>query len=200
MCSTFVALLAAAAPAAADVVTLRFDLPEAPLAFFGVEFSADYAVSTNDVPGGFILDSRMHLEFNTEHQDGSFHDAADLLVQFQPPVEGLPFWNVSGADLGWSGTGSFVGDISTSELNLPLLDFPPDSFSLWFVRIVSADENNPLLGGQLLNSYIEVDVDVVPCSPGIALLALGLARQRRSRERPRAFTQRASVAFTPERN
>lgn len=168
-------------PAAADVVTLRFDLPEAPLAFFGLEFSADYLVSTDDVPAGVILDSRMHLEFNTEHAEGSFHDAADLLIQFQPPVEGLPFWSVEGADLGWSGTGSFLGDISTSELNLPLLDFPPNSFSLWFVRILSADQNDPVLGGQLTNSYIEVDVDVVPAGPGLAVLVLGLARSQRRR-------------------
>jgi hypothetical protein len=173
--------LTLAASAAGDVVTLRFDLPEAPLAFFGLEFSADYAVSTDEVPGGVILESRMHLEFNTEHQEGSFHDAADLLIQFQPPVEGLPFWNVDGADLGWSGTGSFAGDITTNELNLPLLDFPPNSFSLWFVRILSVDENNPLLGGQLLNSYIEVDVDVVPAAPAFMTFALGLMRPGRRR-------------------
>ena len=169
--------------AAGVVTTYQFDLTEAPLGFFGLEFSSDFLIESNDIIGGQIVDVRMHLEFNTSNPAGSMADAANLEIQFQPPVEGVPFWNVSGADLGWSGTGSFVGDISTDTLNLPILDLPPDSFSLWFVRIINNNDAAPQLGGQLMNSYIQVDVEVIP-APASAL-ALGLfgfvARSRRRR-------------------
>ena len=168
--------------ASAEIVTHQFELTEAPLGIFGNQFTTDYVVPSNEVIGGEIVDARMHLEFNTENDLGSMDDAADLQIEFQPPVQGLPFWEVSGADLGWSGTGQFTGDISTDELNLPIIDLPPDSLSLWFVRIISLNESDPSLGGQFTNSYIELGIDFIPAPPAFAalgLLALTLHKRRR---------------------
>jgi hypothetical protein len=166
---------------AGTITTHQFDLTETPLGVFGMEFTQDYLVDTDEIIGGQIVDVRIHLEFNSQHALGSMTNAANLEVQFQPPVEGVPFWNVKGSDLGWSGTGPFIGDLSTDTLNLPFLDLPPDAFSLWFVRIINND-NGTLqpLGGQLTNSYIQVDVLAVP-APATALTIglLGLARRRR---------------------
>lgn len=168
--------------ASAGIATYQFDLTEAPLGFFGLEFSSDYIVPSNEIIGGEIVDARIHLEFNTDNPNGSMADAANLEIQFQPPVEGVPFWNVSGADLGWSGTGAFTGDLSTNTLNLPIIDLPPDSFSLWFVRIINNNDAMPLLGGQLSNSYIQVDVNTVPAPAGaLALAPILFARRRRRR-------------------
>jgi len=181
-CAAVAALAAAPHADAGIVTTYQFDLTEAPLGIFGQQHTRDYIVDSNEIIGGEIMDSRMHLEFNTDNPAGSMADAANLEVQFQPPVEGVPFWNVSGADLGWSGTGTFTGDISTDTLNLPILDLPPDSLSLWFVRIINNDDSDPFLGGQLTNSYIQVDVQTVPApASAIGLGALAFSRRRRRR-------------------
>lgn len=169
-------------PAALADTTLHFDLPTAPLGVFGVELSQDYLAPVAGIQDGFITSTRFHLQFNTTAAPNPFQDAADLAFQFQPPAGDLPIFTLTGADLGWSGTGTFTADFQTDSLNLPILDFPPDAvFSLWNLRIYSTNDGSPLLGGKLIGSYIEVDVQAVP-TPSV-LMALAAACVRRSRRR-----------------
>jgi hypothetical protein len=176
-------LLAAAlsAGAAAGVLTEHFDLTEAPLAFFGQQWSTDFLVPTDEVRGTRIVETRVHLEFDTQNAAGNLDNAANIAVQFQAPIMDISrILSVSGFDLGWFGTGQFVGNLSTDFLNDDLLDFPPDSdFTLWFARIINLDDRNPALGGAFTNSYIEVDLVPEPASLGLfALLGLTALRRR----------------------
>lgn len=175
---------ALATPASGDLITLQFDLTEAPLGIFGAQFTADYITPVEEIAGGQIVSTRFHLEYDSTVAPNPLADAGTLAIDFQPPAGDLPIFTLTGADLGWSGTGQFTGDFETDALNLPILDFPPDAeFALWFVRIFNADDASPLLGGQLTNSYIQVDVEVIPAPATLALLMLtpmiGAQRRRR---------------------
>lgn len=181
-----VLVAALAAPASAD--TFRFDITQTGLGIFGVEFSTDYFTFVEEVRDMRITETRVHLEFNTQHQFGNLPDAADIAVQFQAPIVDIArFLTVSGADLGWSGTGAFSGDLSTDFLNDDLLDFseiPDGSFILWFFRIVNLDDESPLLGGAFANSYIEVDLVPEPHAAALMLMGAGaILSRRRSRIR-----------------
>ncbi|HRX86244.1 MAG TPA: PEP-CTERM sorting domain-containing protein, partial [Phycisphaerae bacterium] len=105
---------------------------------------------------------------------GNLPNAKDIAVQFQPPTVNLPVVTFSGGDFGWDGTGVFTGDIETTLLNEPILDFsaePPGALALWFLRIVNLDDANPGLGGAFTNAYIEVDLAPVPEPASLTLLA-----------------------------
>jgi hypothetical protein len=162
--------LGAVSVASGGVTTLRFDLPTNPLGIFGLQFSQDFVVDVAKIRDMGIVETRVHLEFNTVAAAGDIDDAATLQIDFQPPVEGLEelILQVTGADFGWSGQGKFVGDLTTDFLNAPILDFPPDAeLSLWFFRVINNDDADPFLGGQLSNSFIEVDVlPVSSAEPG----------------------------------
>jgi hypothetical protein len=155
--------------------TVHFDLTTAPLGIFGLEFTVDYVTTLAETENRRIVETRLHLEFNTENAAGSLADAADIAIQFQPPTVTVPIETFSGADFGWSGTGSFVGDLSTDVFNEPILDFsdidPPPDFILWFARIINLDDLNPQLGGAFTNSYIEVDMVPIPEPTSMCLLA-----------------------------
>lgn len=176
---------ALAAPAAAD--TVRFDITELGLGIFGVEFSTDYFTFVEEVRDMRITETRVHLEFNTQHSFGNLPDAASIAVQFQAPIMDIArILTVSGADLGWSGTGAFAGDLATDFLNDDLLDFseiPDGSFILWFFRIVNLNDRAPFLGGAFANSFIEVDL--VPEPSAAALLLVGACAGMRRRRRCR---------------
>lgn len=171
------AVLTFASPAAAEIQTLRFDMPEN-LGVFGLVWQTDYFEPRLQ---GTIAGARLVVQFNTNAGVQPFHDAADILFQHQLPTTTVPFWNVRGSELGWSGTGVFMGSIATDAFNgQSLLD--DGDFQLWFGRIVSDNEQQQLLGGRLTNSYWEFDINVVP-APGAALLlgAAGAAWMNRRR-------------------
>jgi len=171
------AILSVATSAPAAVQTMHFDMPE-PVWVFGQEWHNDYFEFALE---GTIVDARLVVTFDTQNAPVAFHDAADILFQFQIPTTELPFWNVSGEDLGWSGTGSFSASISTDAFNGQSLISDGD-FILWFGRIVSRNDALPQLGGALSNSYWEFDVQIVPAphTTAIAAIAFGcLGRRRR---------------------
>ena len=163
----------------AEVRTLRFDMP-VNIGVFGLVWQADYFEPAFE---GTIADARLVVNFNTDTGARPFHDAADILFQHQLPTTTLPFWNVRGSELGWSGTGAFSASLSTSAFNgQPLID--EGDLVLWFGRIVSDNDAEPVLGGRLTNSYWEFDVNVVPApGAGAAVMGafIGLAARRRRR-------------------
>lgn len=179
---------ASSVPAWAEVV--RFDITETSLGFFGQQFAVDYFTPLADVQDMQITNTRLHLEFNTAGVGGNLADAANIAIDFQPPTVNLPILTVSGADLGWQGQGQFIGDFETDFLNEPILDFsvidPPPDFVLWFARIISLDDNNPQLGGQFSNSFIEVELVPIPEPATFAMSSIGLfavaGRRRRRHE------------------
>lgn len=169
--------------ASAGIETVRFDLPGGPIGIYGREWFQDYAEPARI---GTVVGARLHIEFDTSHPFGDFHDAADILVQIQLPTTTVPFWNVQGSDLGWSGLGRFSDDISTDAFNGEELLYDSTvplhgQLVFWFGRIVSANDDQQLLGGEFINSYWEFDLDVVP-APGVPiLLGLGVAACARRR-------------------
>jgi hypothetical protein len=145
------AALAAAAPqlASAQAETHGFDLPTADLAIFGLQISLDYLAP----PVGTIVETRADLQYTS----GGL-DAAQLEFLVQAPTQSVPIWTFTGADLGWSGTGSFQADISTSALD-GIIDLgdPAPGASLFLV-VIRTTTGVPL-NGQLAASSIQVDID-----------------------------------------
>jgi hypothetical protein len=146
---SLLAALVLAAPASAQTFDEHFDLPTANLAIFGLVYTADFLAA----PAGTIEAATLELHYTT----GAL-DAADLRLSLQAPSEGLPFWTVTGADLGWSGSGTFDATVSTDLLDgaIDLGDPAPD-FSLYALTL-SAVGGQPL-SGQLQSSAYTIAVD-----------------------------------------
>lgn len=172
----------AAAPSAlaSGITTVHIDMPTAPLGFFGQQYTQDFLQDMPDEPMQ-LVELRLNVNFNTDASI-PFNDAADILFEIQPPTQSLPFWQVSGEDLAWSGQGAFSGQLSTTAFNEPLIFDPDADFLLWFFRILSANDQNPQLGGQLTDSYWEADLAPIPTPGAAGMIAFaGLASLRRRR-------------------
>jgi hypothetical protein len=73
-----------------------------------------------DLVGGTITNTTLRITFTTGVSDGGVpFDAAGLTLLLTAAVPTAPagFWVVTGADLGWSGQGTFTAAISTPDLN-----------------------------------------------------------------------------------
>jgi hypothetical protein len=176
--------------------TERFDLPEGELGAFGNEIVFDFLFPP--IPTT-IVNTRFHLTFETDTAFGSF-DAADIGLILQPPIDDpvdpgdrvLTLFQ-TGADVGWSGAGTFTFTGETDALDGPVLEAPPGAGALLYgVTLFHADRltdpnNTSPLGGRFVDSYIEVDYLGVPEPATLALVATlsctivicGLAQERR---------------------
>jgi hypothetical protein len=160
------------------VRTERLDLPGGDLGLVGLELVLDYFVPP--VPAR-VVNTRFDLTFETETPAGSF-DAADIGLILQPPIDDplAPDDRVltlfrTGADFGWSGTGTFTFTGQTDALNGPLLPAPPGAGALLYGlvlfhadRLTDPNDLSPL-GGRFVDSFIEVDYVVVPEPTAAAL-------------------------------
>lgn len=174
---------AVAGPSVGDMFTHQIPMAnDVPLGIFGVVWQFDWGV---DYMPLVVREVRLNANFNTESTVRNFHEAADILFQLQLPTTNVPFWDVAGEDLGWSGTGAFSGSLSTNAFDGEVFLPPPIpgeiNISNYFRRIVSRDDNNQLLGGILTDSYWEVDVEVIPTPATLALAPLLLLPSRRRR-------------------
>jgi hypothetical protein len=73
-----------------------------------------------DFVGGTITNTRLVINFTTGTLPGGApFDAAGLTLLIAGNVPDSPagFWLVTGADLGWSGQGTFTADMSTADFN-----------------------------------------------------------------------------------
>jgi hypothetical protein len=151
--------------------TERYDLPDADLSAFGNELVFDYFFPP--LPAE-IVKTRFLLTFETQTPGGSF-DASKIGLILQPPIDDpldpddrvLTLFR-TGADFGWSGTGTFTFSGETDELNGPVLDAPPGTSAMLYGlvmfhadRLTDPDNVAPL-GGRFTGSFIEVDYVVVP--------------------------------------
>jgi hypothetical protein len=148
------ALFAASSALAQQSQTVTFPFPDQPLENYGVE--ALYGWFGDDAVGGQITSSRLYLSFQTAGD----MDAARFHTQFVVPTLGdNSVWELTGADLGWSGQGTFSAMIETSEFNG---EVRAGKYS-W---ILDGGENGRGITGQFLeNSRYEFDVRGVECYP-----------------------------------
>ena len=109
---SMLAILLASRTLAQTSQTVTFPFPDQPLENYGVE--ALYGWFGEDAVGGQITSSRLYLKFETAGD----MDAARFHTQFVVPTLGdNSVWELTGADLGWSGQGLFTAMIQTDEFN-----------------------------------------------------------------------------------
>ena len=188
----FSSLPSRTAHAGAPVETVRFDLPDTPLFVFNLGVLLDFAFPVEPAE---IVKTRFHLVFNTHTSAGSF-PAQDIALRLEPPIPspipgdpGLLSKTFTGADFGWSGsTGTFRFNGETDDLDGVALPAPPGAgFLLYAIEIFNArritDPGDPTpIGGQFVNSYVEVDYVLIPepsAMAGLALPTIVLARRSR---------------------
>jgi|GEM_PF-3181533 len=175
------------AGAAAQTQTIRYDFTTTPLAVFNFEFTADYLFP---IEATEVTATRLHIEFQTNTFAGEY-DAANMGLYFQAPVQdpshptGLATVPVLGSDLGFSGNGVFTADVDLPALNgmvIPAL--PGDTAFLYGItyfhgpHLTNPDDFTPM-GGQHLNSYLEVDYIPAPATAAVPLVAFAALRRRR---------------------
>jgi hypothetical protein len=113
------ALATACTAAAADVYTVDF-FPELPQTHGLQQLLFVPGFVDPNFEGGTITNTRLVISFTTGTLDsGQPFNAADLTFLLAGNVPDSPagFWLVTGADLGWSGQGTFNADISTADFN-----------------------------------------------------------------------------------
>lgn len=174
--------------------TLRYDLVESPLGFFGLEFVQDFFFPVEPAQ---IVKTRFHLSFRTNTSTGNF-PAQDIGLILQPPIDspdpndpGVLTGIFTGADFGWSGFGNFSYDQETDALNGVALPAPPGSGALLYgltyfnaLRLTDPGNFTPM-GGQFNNSWIEVDYILIPEPSAACVISIGtiaLSRRRRREE------------------
>jgi hypothetical protein len=119
-----------------------------------------------DLVGGTLDNARLVINFTT--LDG--FDAADLfllLVARTPTSTSGGAWAITGADLGWSGQGNFVSDISTSELNGIV------EGGAWTFDVYATVGDPPVYSGTFSDdTRFEITYTPVPEPAGLGMLLL----------------------------
>ncbi len=209
---TLFAWLPTAPARAQPVQTLRYDLPGAELHIFNLEILQDFFFPVEPAE---IVKTRFHLVFNTQSSAGSF-PAQDIALELQPPVpsptapgELLTEVFTGGADFGWSGsTGTFTFDGETDALDGVAVPAPKGAFALLYAirtfnarRLTDPGDTTPL-GGQFIDSWIDVDYVLIPEPSGAVVLgACGAALLgRRCRGSHAAAVKRAPHETAGEGN
>lgn len=139
-------LALASANAGAELVTVRYDFPDrANYAFTWGFFGGELGPLT-----GHIVATTLHIDYTTSDDQ----DAADFYFTFDVPTYDGEETHIglTGADLGWSGTGEFTYGFDASELYNG--EIRPGRFGAEFSG-----------GGAFTDSYIEFVVDADPPDP-----------------------------------
>jgi hypothetical protein len=190
---TIICLTMASPTSGQEVNTLRYDLPGLDLGTVGNELTLDYAFPP---VAADIVSTRFSLTFESDALAG--FDAARIGLILQPPIDDPASDDDrvltlvrSGSDFGWSGTGTFVFQGETNELNGRVLDAPPGSSALLYgitlfnsARLTDPNDFSPI-GGRFVASHIELDYVAIPepRSQQLVMVAL-LASLLAARPRP----------------
>ena len=139
------------------------------LVFFGPGNAPNAAV------GYEITNVRLNIEFTT----ASTFQAENLLINLIAN-SGTTFISVSGADLGWSGQGTFNSDVNFTDLNGII------GPGLWSFEVQSVDPVGPgpiFAYSGSFSSDTRFEVSLIPAPGTFALIggaaAVGLRRRRR---------------------
>ncbi len=137
------ALLLAAGSASAELVTIRYDLPEtASYSLLWGYFGGERGPTT-----GEILSTTLVINYTTT----GTQDAADFYFTFDVPALGEQTWiGLTGTGLGWSGQGTFEYSFTSEDYN-------------GIIR--EGRFGAELSGGGALEAYIEFLVDADPLAP-----------------------------------
>jgi hypothetical protein len=108
---------------------------------------------------GTIVEARLYIDFTTM----SGFQAQDALFELFVPVDNASFgyWGVTGADLGWSGPGTFHAQVTTHDLDGAL------GQRLWAWHLWSLNDPPDISGAFSSVSRVEIDIDV-PAACGTA--------------------------------
>lgn len=138
-------LALAAGTAEAELVTVRYDLP----AIANNSFLWGYFGGERGPTTGQILSTTLVIDYTTT---GS-QDAADFYFTFDVPTyDGAQTWiGLTGADLGWSGQGTFTYSFTSEDYNGEIRE------GRFGAELAG--------GGTLTDSYIEFLVDADPLPP-----------------------------------
>lgn len=138
--------LAVAAPAHAEILVRRTDFPDTA----SYEFMFGYFGDENGPITGRIIGTTLVIHYTTS----GTQDAADFYYTFDVPVLDAAESHIglSGADLGWSGQGTFHYVLENSDLYNGTIR--PGRFATEMAG-----------GGAFTDSYIEFTIDADPRDP-----------------------------------
>jgi hypothetical protein len=157
-------LLAAAAPAVADPFVVDF-FPD------GVKHDHIIMLGFLGPTEGTITETRLIVDFTTADD----FDAANLFMLLVANA-GEGFIAVTGADLGWSGPGSFSADVPYDDLNGAL------DTGVWVFDVYADVGDPPAYSGEFsMDTRWELDIIPVPAPATIALLLAAPTAVRRRR-------------------
>ncbi|MGD9688208.1 MAG: hypothetical protein AB7K52_05470 [Phycisphaerales bacterium] len=137
---------------AQQTYTISF-FPELPVEGGQVALAFDPRLAEPALNGATIVEGRLFVTFTTI---GDF-DAANLGIQLTAPIDNAAFglFLRSGAELGWSGQGTFSASLTFDELNGMI---PSGGRAIWFFDLfhVAADPAS-FSGSFSIDSRIEFD-------------------------------------------
>ena len=141
-----------ASPAVADIYTIDF-FPKLP------QINAIQQLVFIGPAEGQITGTRLVIEFIT--LDG--FNAADLTILLVANVDPVNpdggFWYLTGTDLGWSGQGTFIADLTTDDLNGTIVP------GVWQFDLGSIHKPPAYSGQFSLDTRFEVTVEGGVCYP-----------------------------------
>lgn len=184
----------AVAPAAAGVADGEITTFLIPIPELGTEFFFDNGLipGSNDFNGATVIDARLELVLDvtaTDPDDPRVSDAAFfeseaiVPVDFDPVTPGNQFLNIitTGANEGWSGTGTFTISRTLDEL-IGGTWISPVFYSATTYNGISSDEIVLGTTNAFELSFIVITVQQVPAPGATSLLAgAGLMAARRRR-------------------
>lgn len=162
-CVPRVAALAAlaAAPALAGVVEFQF-------ASVGNSFSA-FMSGDDPLVGKEIVSSRIFLTVESFAGSDAANFWTDLTLPIEPFDGNTNFVYLSGADLGWSGSGTFSYSLETTGLNGHFVA------ARWGGETPGFDFDGVILDGS------RIEIEYIPAAATLAPLAASLCALRRRR-------------------
>ncbi|MGH8173948.1 MAG: hypothetical protein ACREPX_12465 [Rhodanobacteraceae bacterium] len=140
-----IALALTTTVASAEIVTIRYNFPETA----GLALTYGYFGGERGPTTGHILSTTLVIDYTTS----GAQDAADFYFTFDVPTLGAETHiGLTGADLGWSGQGTFTYSFEDSEVYNG--EIRPGRFGAEFDG-----------GGAFTDSYLEFVVDADPLDP-----------------------------------
>jgi hypothetical protein len=149
---------------AQPIQTYTFDFfPELPIMGGQTSLSFDPRLAEPALAGATITQTRVFVTFTT--LDG--FDAGELGIQLTTPIFDSPGGGIillTGADLGWSGEGTFTATIATEDLNGSI---PVDGRFVCFFDMYRVESDPAIFSGSFSEDS-RIELDYIPGQPPCA--------------------------------